>query len=63
MAAFSTVFHGNFRPEVVSDIISNVGVEHVGLDVTVKFGDSRLDGSRDLRLPNFVTGDEPTGSS
>ena len=40
-AAFSTFFCYNFRPEVVSDVVSSLGVEQVGMDVCVKFGDSR----------------------
>ena len=31
----------NFRPEVVSDVISGVDVEQVGMNVLVKFGDFR----------------------
>ena len=30
-------------------------VEQVGMDDHVKFGDSRLNGSRDIRLPYFMT--------
>ena len=38
--AFSTFFlRDNFRPEVVSDVITSVGVEQVSVDVSVKFGD------------------------
>ena len=31
----------NFRPEVVSDCISGVAIEWVGMDVCIKFGDIR----------------------
>ena len=34
-------FHDNFRPKVVSDVISGVYVGSVGMDVNVKLGDSR----------------------
>ena len=40
-AAFSTVFRDNFLLEVVSDIISGVVDDQVGMDVCVKFGDSK----------------------
>ena len=32
----------NFRPEVVSDVISGVDVELVGMNVREEFGDFRL---------------------
>ena len=32
-------FHDNFRPEVVSDVISGGAVEHVGVDVHVEYVD------------------------
>ena len=38
---FRPFFRGNFQPEVVSAVISSVAVEYVGMDVRVKFGDSR----------------------
>ena len=47
----------NFRPEAVSDVISGVDVEQGGMNVHVKFGDSRSNCSRDIRLPHFVTND------
>ena len=43
-------FHYNFQQEVVSDVISGLDLEQVGMDVSVKFGDSRSNGSRDIRL-------------
>ena len=44
----------NFRSEEASDVISGANVEQVGLNVHVKFGDSRSNRSRDIRLPHFV---------
>ena len=38
----------NFRPEVVNDVISGVDVEEVGMNVRVKFGDSRSNSSGDI---------------
>ena len=35
--------------------MSSVEVEHVGIDNHVKFGDSRSNRARDIRLPHFVT--------
>ena len=35
--AFRRFFHGNFRQEVASDIISGANVAHVGMDASVKF--------------------------
>ena len=40
-----------------SDVISGVVVDPTGIKVPVKFGDSRSNRSRDLRLPLFVTND------
>ena len=48
----------NCQPEVVSDVISGVVVDSTGVKVRVKFGDSRLNRSRDIRLPHFVTNDD-----
>ena len=39
----------NFRPEAVGDVMSGVAVQQFGVDVTVKFGDSRSNGSRYIR--------------
>ena len=30
----------NFRPEVDNDVISGIAVDNVGMDVSIKFGDS-----------------------
>ena len=43
------VFCCNFRPEVVSGVISSPYVGHVSMDVPVKFGDSSSSGSRDIQ--------------
>ena len=43
------------RPEVVNDVISGVGVDNIGTDVRMKFGDSRSNGFRDIRGANFVS--------
>ena len=34
-----------------------MAVDPTGVNVLVKFGDSRSNGSRDIRLPHFVTND------
>ena len=52
------VFGCSFRPEVVHDIISGANVGRVGMDVPVKFGDSRSNRSRDIRLPYFAMNKE-----
>ena len=45
-----------------NDVISGVFVDPTGLKVRVKFSDSRLNRSRDIRLPHFVTNnDDVTG--
>ena len=61
-----TAFPYNFRPEVDNDVISSVAVENVGMDVLVKFGDSRSNGFRAIRRADFVSNertDERTGRS
>ena len=50
----------NCQPEVASDLISCMAVQYVGVDVCVKFGDSRSNRSQDIRLPHFVTEDNRT---
>ena len=52
------VFHDNFRPEVVNDIISSVTIEYVDVDVRAKFGDSRSNRSRDIRVAHFLMDDD-----
>ena len=51
---FVSFFHDNFRPEVVSDVISSFAVARVGVDVPVKFGDCRSNRSRYIRTTHFV---------
>ena len=48
-------FHNNFRLEVVTDVLSGVAVDHVGVDILVKIGDSRSNGSRYIRKTAFVS--------
>ena len=45
----------NFRLEVDSDVISGVAVDNVGVDVPVKFGDSRSNAFRDIPVADFVS--------
>ena len=46
-----TCFCDNFRPEVANGVISGVAVGDVGVDVSVKFGDTGSNYSRDIRAP------------
>ena len=46
-AVFATV-RCDFQPEVDIDVISNVAADYVGMDVCVKFCDSRSIGSQDI---------------
>ena len=49
----------NLRPEVYSNvIISGVVVHPTGVKVRVKFDDSTLNRSRDIRLPHVVANDD-----
>ena len=48
----------NFRPEVDSDVIYSVAVDCVGMDVHVKFDDSRSNSSRDIRGAYFFSTSE-----
>ena len=43
----------NCQPEVASDAISSKTIQYVGVDACAKCGDSRLNGSRNIRLPHF----------
>ena len=40
----------NCRPEVADDDTSGAALDHVALDVPEKFGDSRVNGGRTIRL-------------
>ena len=51
----------NCQPELVSDVISGAVVDPTGVKIRVKFGDSRSNRSRDIRLPDFVTNDNDAG--
>ena len=57
VAVFSTVslFRFSFRPEVDNDVISGEATDYVGMDVHVKFGDSRSSGFRNIRRADFVS--------
>ena len=48
-AAFLSIFRHNFRWEADNDVIYGVAVDYVNVNVPVKFGDSRSNGSRDIR--------------
>ena len=52
---FDSFFRYNFRPEVDHDVISGVAVDTVGMDVPVKFGDSRSNGFQYIQGANFVS--------
>ena len=41
-------FPYNFRPKVGNDVISSIAVDNVGMDVAMKFGDSRSNHSSSL---------------
>ena len=50
-----SVFRYNFRPEVDNEDISGIVIERVGIDVHVKFGDSRSDSSPNIRGAVFAS--------
>ena len=50
---FDSFFQDNFRPEVVSDLISGLSEERFSMDVSVKFGDSWSNRSRDIDCPTL----------
>ena len=52
---FRHFFRYNFRPEVDNDVISAVAIDYVGVDIPIKFGDSRSKRSRDIRRAGFVS--------
>ena len=53
----------NCQPEVASVVISGMAVQYVGMDVCVKFGDSRLKLSEASFWPFFEGQQLPIGSS
>ena len=58
ISAFSAVSNvDNFRLQVDSDVVSGVVVDPTGVKIPVKFGDSRSNRSRNIRLPHFATND------
>ena len=52
---FGGCFRYNFRREVDNDVISGVVVDYVRIDISVKFGNSRSNGFRDIRGADFVS--------
>ena len=55
---FGKFFRDNLRSELVSDVISGVAVEWVGMNVPIKFGDSRSNRLQDIRATHFVMNDD-----
>ena len=43
------------RPETYNDVISSLAVDNFGVDVPIKFVDSRSNGFRDIRGADFVS--------
>ena len=54
-------FLSGYLPEVVSAVISGIIIDPTCLKDPVKFGNSRSNRSRDIRLPHFVTNEDDTG--
>ena len=52
---FRQFFRHNFRPAADNGVISSVAIDYVGLDVHVKFCDSRSNGSQAIRGADFVS--------
>ena len=48
-------FRYNRRPEVDNVVISSVAIDYVSMDIRVKSGDSRSNGSGDIRGAAFVS--------
>ena len=48
-------FPYNLRQEVDNGVISGMATDNVGVDVPIKFGDSRSNGFRDIRGADFVS--------
>ena len=51
------------RPEIDNDVISGVAVDNVGVDVHIKFGDSRSNRFRDIRGADFVSNERTKTST
>ena len=45
---FDCFFSYNFRPEADNEVISDTAVDYVGLNVRIKFGESRSNGFREI---------------
>ena len=58
MRYFQMFFPYNFRPEEDNDVMSSVAVDSVGMDVYIKYGDSRSSGFRDIRGADFVSNEQ-----
>ena len=56
---FRQCFRFNFRPEVDDNVISHFAVDNLGVDIHVKFGDSRSSGFRFFfRGADFVSNEQ-----
>ena len=58
--AFSAV-SSNFekcRPEEAGDVISGMALDYVGMDVPAKLGNSRSNGSGDIRFVDFMSNEQ-----
>ena len=42
------------RPDVDNDVTSGVAEEYLGMDIRVKFGDLRSNGSPDIQVADFA---------
>ena len=63
-SSFSPLFRTSKTSDwkyIYGDVISDVAVDPTGVKVRVKFGDSKSNGSQDIRLPHFVTNDVDAG--
>ena len=54
-------FRDNSTLKIATDFISCASVGQVGMKVPEKLDDSSSNGSRDIRLPHFLTNDDDTG--
>ena len=52
---FRLFFHYNFRPKTDNYVISRVAIDNVGVDVPIKFCDTRSNGFREIRGADFVS--------
>ena len=49
--------------EVASGVVSSAFVDHTGMDIRIKFGDSRSNPYLNMRLLHFVTGERTNDDS